>query len=112
MLTAVPAARYAALLRHPPSEACCCCGPSAGVPAVPSRSGSVASDVSSASAPPLSRQEKFSLLRLLPAFMVPLGVVYFAEYFINQGLVELIWFRSEWLLLLLFVPSGPVYTGL
>ncbi|XP_043223425.1 battenin-like isoform X1 [Amphibalanus amphitrite] len=85
---------YTALLRHPPSApGCSCCG----LAAAPARSTSVSSERSAASSVPLSRQEKLSLLRLLPAFMVPLGLVYFAEYFINQGLVELIWFRNIWL---------------
>jgi len=46
---------------------------------------------------PLQASEKKALLRHLPIFMVPLGLVYLAEYFINQGLVELIWFKDIWL---------------
>ncbi|XP_039598748.1 battenin-like isoform X2 [Polypterus senegalus] len=40
----------------------------------------------------LSFTEKLSIIRGLLKFMVPLAVVYFAEYFINQGLFELLYF--------------------
>ncbi|CAK9296415.1 unnamed protein product [Gordionus sp. m RMFG-2023] len=36
------------------------------------------------------------IFRLLP-YMLPLGIVYFSEYFINQGLFELTYFRGIWL---------------
>ncbi|XP_064462911.1 battenin-like [Ornithodoros turicata] len=38
--------------------------------------------------------DKVKLVRPLLRFMVPLGIVYFAEYFINQGLLELIVFKN------------------
>lgn len=38
--------------------------------------------------------DKVKLVKPLLRFMVPLGIVYFAEYFINQGLLELIVFRN------------------
>lgn len=46
-----------------------------------------------------SFHEKLALIKPLLKFMVPLGFVYFAEYFINQGLMELLYFRnaSSWL---------------
>uniref|UniRef100_A0A915B0H1 Battenin n=1 Tax=Parascaris univalens TaxID=6257 RepID=A0A915B0H1_PARUN len=39
-----------------------------------------------------SFKQKLSIAKLLLRFMIPLSVVYFAEYFINQGLVELLVF--------------------
>ncbi|XP_033220580.1 battenin [Belonocnema kinseyi] len=41
--------------------------------------------------------EKMKLLPTLMKFMIPLGLVYFFEYFINQGLLELIQFEKIWL---------------
>lgn len=38
--------------------------------------------------------QKLKLMKPLLKFMIPLGFVYFAEYFINQGLLELIVFRN------------------
>lgn len=38
--------------------------------------------------------QKLKLIKPLLRFMIPLGFVYFAEYFINQGLLELIVFRN------------------
>uniref|UniRef100_L7M0A0 Battenin n=1 Tax=Rhipicephalus pulchellus TaxID=72859 RepID=L7M0A0_RHIPC len=38
--------------------------------------------------------QKLKLMKPLLRFMIPLGFVYFAEYFINQGLLELIVFRN------------------
>lgn len=38
--------------------------------------------------------QKLKLMKPLFRFMIPLGFVYFAEYFINQGLLELIVFRN------------------
>ncbi|KAL0993621.1 hypothetical protein UPYG_G00110670 [Umbra pygmaea] len=43
---------------------------------------------------PLSFIEKLLVIRSLLRFVVPLGVVYFAEYFINQGLLELLFFPT------------------
>ncbi|XP_037070403.1 battenin-like [Pollicipes pollicipes] len=85
MLTcpAVMVFTYVVLLRHPPSHAVCC-RPAPQPDARPPPA-------------PLRTREKLALLRQLPVFMVPLGLVYTAEYFINQGLVELIWFRDIWL---------------
>ncbi|XP_015910468.1 battenin isoform X2 [Parasteatoda tepidariorum] len=44
-------------------------------------------------------KEKISLTKPLLKYMLPLGLVYFAEYFINQGLMELLYFKnaSNWL---------------
>ncbi|XP_019906875.1 battenin isoform X1 [Esox lucius] len=41
---------------------------------------------------PLSFIEKLHIMKGLLKFVFPLGVVYFAEYFINQGLLELLYF--------------------
>ncbi|VDN53711.1 unnamed protein product [Dracunculus medinensis] len=41
---------------------------------------------------PVSMLEKFAAAKPLFWFMMPLSIVYFAEYFINQGLVELLQF--------------------
>ncbi|KAH8035008.1 hypothetical protein HPB51_003849 [Rhipicephalus microplus] len=38
--------------------------------------------------------QKLKLMKPLLKFMIPLGFVYFAEYFMNQGLLELIVFRN------------------
>uniref|UniRef100_A0A090X9W9 Battenin n=2 Tax=Ixodes ricinus TaxID=34613 RepID=A0A090X9W9_IXORI len=38
--------------------------------------------------------DKLRLIKPLLKFMIPLGLVYLAEYFINQGLLELIVFRN------------------
>lgn len=42
----------------------------------------------------LTFMQKLKLIKPLLRFMIPLGLVYFAEYFINQGLLELIVFRN------------------
>ncbi|KAG8193241.1 hypothetical protein JTE90_005588 [Oedothorax gibbosus] len=39
--------------------------------------------------------EKITLIKPLLKYMIPLGLVYFAEYFINQGLMELLYFPNE-----------------
>ncbi|GBL83157.1 Battenin [Araneus ventricosus] len=43
--------------------------------------------------------KKLSLVKPLLKYMIPLGLVYFAEYFINQGLMELLYFQNvrDWL---------------
>ncbi|XP_016073429.1 PREDICTED: battenin isoform X2 [Miniopterus natalensis] len=42
----------------------------------------------------LSLQEKWTVFKGLQWYIVPLVLVYFAEYFINQGLFELLFFRN------------------
>lgn len=42
-----------------------------------------------------SLKDKFKLLSPLLKFMIPLFLVYFAEYFINQGLFELLYFKNS-----------------
>ncbi|KAM6156178.1 battenin isoform 2-T2 [Rhynchocyon petersi] len=42
----------------------------------------------------LSFQEKWTIFKSLLPHIIPLVLVYFAEYFINQGLFELIFFRN------------------
>lgn len=44
---------------------------------------------------PLSFTEKVRVMKGLLKFVLPLGLVYFAEYFINQGLLELLYFPSS-----------------
>ncbi|KAL6476717.1 hypothetical protein MHYP_G00152160 [Metynnis hypsauchen] len=44
---------------------------------------------------PLTFVNKIHILKGLLRFIVPLAVVYFAEYFINQGLLELLYFRNS-----------------
>ncbi|XP_055797829.1 battenin isoform X2 [Salvelinus fontinalis] len=46
---------------------------------------------------PLTFIEKLHIIKGLLRFVVPLGVVYFAEYFINQGLLELLYFPNFYL---------------
>ncbi|CAH0777583.1 unnamed protein product [Bemisia tabaci] len=41
--------------------------------------------------------ERLSIMPKLVKYMVPLGLVYFFEYLINQGLFELLYFRNIWL---------------
>ncbi|KAF1380119.1 hypothetical protein PFLUV_G00183200 [Perca fluviatilis] len=41
---------------------------------------------------PLTLTEKLHVIKGLLRFVLPLGLVYFAEYFINQGLMELLYF--------------------
>ncbi|PNF26521.1 Battenin [Cryptotermes secundus] len=43
--------------------------------------------------------EKFKSIPPLLVYMIPLGLVYLFEYFINQGLFELIYFPNIWLTL-------------
>ncbi|XP_062581936.1 battenin-like [Saccostrea cucullata] len=45
----------------------------------------------------LTIRDKLHLLKPLMKYMVPLCVVYIAEYFINQGLYELLYFNDIWL---------------
>lgn len=40
---------------------------------------------------------RFSLIPGLFKYMIPLGCVYLFEYFINQGLFELIYFEDEFI---------------
>ncbi|XP_015273733.1 PREDICTED: battenin [Gekko japonicus] len=42
----------------------------------------------------ISLQEKGQVVKGLLKYLLPLAVVYFAEYFINQGLFELLYFRE------------------
>ncbi|KAM6966547.1 battenin isoform 2-T2 [Tautogolabrus adspersus] len=44
---------------------------------------------------PLTFTEKWHVIRGLLKFVFPLGLVYFAEYFINQGLMELLYFPNS-----------------
>ncbi|XP_065820630.1 battenin [Labrus bergylta] len=46
---------------------------------------------------PLTFTEKLHVIRGLLKFVFPLGLVYFAEYFINQGLMELLYFPDFFL---------------
>ncbi|XP_034077446.1 battenin isoform X2 [Gymnodraco acuticeps] len=46
---------------------------------------------------PLTPKEKLHVIRGLMRFVFPLGLVYFAEYFINQGLMELLYFPNVFL---------------
>ncbi|XP_076314615.1 battenin-like [Tachypleus tridentatus] len=41
--------------------------------------------------------QKVRLIKPLLSYMIPLSLVYFAGYFINQGLYELIYFQDIWL---------------
>ncbi|KAJ8402579.1 hypothetical protein AAFF_G00366620 [Aldrovandia affinis] len=45
----------------------------------------------------LNCREKLVILRGLLKFIIPLAIVYFAEYFINQGLLELLFFPGYYL---------------
>ncbi|XP_054861443.1 battenin isoform X2 [Amphiprion ocellaris] len=45
----------------------------------------------------LTFPEKLQVIKGLLKFVLPLGLVYFAEYFINQGLMELLFFRNFFL---------------
>ncbi|KAM8824820.1 battenin [Synchiropus picturatus] len=45
----------------------------------------------------LTLHEKFLVIKGLLKFVLPLGLVYFAEYFINQGLMELLYFPKFFL---------------
>jgi len=47
--------------------------------------------------PVLSVKTRVRLLKYLLPFMIPLTLVFLAEYFINQGLYELLWFKDAWL---------------
>ncbi|KAK0058494.1 battenin [Biomphalaria pfeifferi] len=42
-------------------------------------------------------KDKFKLIPNLLKYMVPLILVYFGEYFINQGLHEFLYFNGQWL---------------
>ncbi|XP_037332063.1 battenin isoform X1 [Pungitius pungitius] len=44
---------------------------------------------------PLTFTEKLCVIKGLLWFVLPLGLVYFAEYFINQGLMELLYFPKQ-----------------
>ncbi|XP_069693085.1 battenin isoform X2 [Periplaneta americana] len=48
---------------------------------------------------PLTLKEKIAAIPPLLFYMIPLGLVYLFEYFINQGLFELIYFPDIWLTL-------------
>lgn len=42
----------------------------------------------------LTLQEKWNVVKWVLKYMIPLALVYFAEYFINQGLFELLYFKN------------------
>ncbi|KAM4024679.1 battenin [Anomaloglossus baeobatrachus] len=44
--------------------------------------------------PPQTMADKWRIVKSLLKYMLPLSLVYFAEYFINQGLYELIYFPN------------------
>ncbi|XP_054615904.1 battenin isoform X2 [Dunckerocampus dactyliophorus] len=46
---------------------------------------------------PLTLADKFHIIKDLMPFICPLGLVYYAEYFINQGLMELLYFPEFFL---------------
>ncbi|KAM4535107.1 battenin [Fundulus diaphanus] len=46
---------------------------------------------------PVTPREKLYVVKGLVRFVAPLGLVYFAEYFINQGLMELLFFHNFFL---------------
>ncbi|TKS92358.1 Battenin Protein CLN3 [Collichthys lucidus] len=46
---------------------------------------------------PLTFTERLHIIKGLLRFVFPLGLVYFAEYFINQGLMELLYFPNFFL---------------
>ena len=46
---------------------------------------------------PLCFAEKLTLIKSLLKYMIPLGAVYFFEYLINQGLMELLYFPGTFL---------------
>uniref|UniRef100_A0A673VAZ5 Battenin n=1 Tax=Suricata suricatta TaxID=37032 RepID=A0A673VAZ5_SURSU len=56
--------------------------------------GSEAPEAKPASSPNLSLWERWTVFKGLLWYIVPLVLVYFAEYFINQGLFELLFFRN------------------
>lgn len=43
----------------------------------------------------ISLSTKFTIIRGCLKFMIPLGLIYLFEYFINQGLSELVFFRDS-----------------
>ncbi|KAI9559599.1 hypothetical protein GHT06_013604 [Daphnia sinensis] len=47
--------------------------------------------------PPISMRSKCRMLPRMARFIIPLGLVYLFEYFINQGVFELIYFKDIWL---------------
>ncbi|XP_008577251.1 PREDICTED: battenin isoform X2 [Galeopterus variegatus] len=56
--------------------------------------GSEAPELKPGSSPNLSLQERWTVFKGLLWYIIPLVLVYFAEYFINQGLFELLYFRN------------------
>ncbi|XP_071975688.1 battenin isoform X2 [Engystomops pustulosus] len=51
-------------------------------------------DASSETSSPRTMANKWKIIKSLLKYMLPLSIVYFAEYFINQGLFELIYFPN------------------
>uniref|UniRef100_A0A8C5VCH5 Battenin n=1 Tax=Microcebus murinus TaxID=30608 RepID=A0A8C5VCH5_MICMU len=56
--------------------------------------GTTASGSKPGSSSGLSLQERWTVFKSLVQYIIPLVLVYFAEYFINQGLFELLFFRN------------------
>ncbi|XP_038069180.1 battenin-like isoform X1 [Patiria miniata] len=54
-------------------------------------------DIKMAAKEHLMLKERIYHIKHLLKYMIPLMLVYFAEYFINQGLLELIYFQGVWL---------------
>ncbi|XP_044737687.1 battenin-like [Chrysoperla carnea] len=46
---------------------------------------------------PTTRKEKLKSLPTLLQYMIPIFLIYFFQYFINQGLIELVQFDSTWI---------------
>ncbi|KAJ8676049.1 hypothetical protein QAD02_011835, partial [Eretmocerus hayati] len=59
--------------------------------------GGVGSQEQMIEAPKMTLSQKFNLVPKLLKYMIPLGLVYLFEYFINQGLYELVEFRNIFL---------------
>ncbi|XP_060636534.2 battenin [Anolis sagrei] len=105
VMTIIPVimqASYCFLLAPPPQAPRCGWGPcikksprSSSVTHQPLLGGSsTPRDTLETQSPQLTLQEKGQVVKGLLKYLIPLAVVYFAEYFINQGLFELLYFRE------------------
>ncbi|XP_063286954.1 battenin [Pelobates fuscus] len=79
-------------LMRPPSSLPRWIFPKAAETSVTDRQPLIQASASTVTDPDLTTSQKWKIIPSLLKYMIPLAIVYFAEYFINQGLYELIYF--------------------
>lgn len=96
LMPIVMAIAFWIIIEHPPSTQLTCKLAGCGGELEPMLSDNInmsnGAVVAKHEQPKYTIQEKIFLIKPLLKYMIPLSLVYFAEYFINQGLMELLYF--------------------